>query len=338
MSEGKRTEPGVRFVPATGSVIGGVAKDKLARLTDAMADIQLAMDGLRSRPPREDDGGQWTTALGALARSGALFLRKTVLGDHGHRETRLLDDRVLDTAGFRFNRVRGIPRERRRRIGTGFDLQGAVFDATKLNDETLEPEETYRFTAGPQALELSIDWPLPGAADWTGEANEESPWLVAPDQLFETGKPELNCDEWLGQQVVVFDGRGVSLQELIRTVVNFEGAHSIDVGRLSTVEGERPSRAAANPVPHILNAVTVHGVRYAHVVVIECATYLYRKLLKEDWVESPKGEIYIATPAFGCSKEQAEATRPDWLKFGGGMMISFSGRPTVMRHEIRPVG
>ena len=44
---------------------------------------------------------------------------------------------------------------------------------------------------------------------------------------------------------------------MIRTVVNFEGAHSIDLGRLSTVEGEVASRAAKNFDPHILNAVTV---------------------------------------------------------------------------------
>ena len=66
---------------------------------------------------------------------------------------------------------------------------------------------------------------------------------------------------------------------MIRTVVNFEGAHSIDLGRLSTVEGEVASRAAKNFDPHILNAVTVFGIRYAHLIVIECALYLYEKLL-----------------------------------------------------------
>ena len=82
----------------------------------------------------------------------------------------------------------------------------------------------------------------------------------------------MNCDDWLGQQVVLFDGKGISLKEIIRTVVNYEGAHSIDVGRLATVEGEQPSKAATNPAPHILNAVTMFGITYAHLIVIgDCA-------------------------------------------------------------------
>ena len=82
--------------------------------------------------------------------------------------------------------------------------------------------------------------------------------------------------------MVLFDGKGISLKEMIRTVVNFEGEHSINVGRLATVEGEKPSRAAANPAPHMLNAITFCGIRYADLIVIECALYLYGKLLKED--------------------------------------------------------
>ena len=340
MSQGRQTEKaerGITFVPATGSVAGGIAKDKAARLTDALADVQLAMDGLRSREPEEKDGGQWTTALGALARTASVFLRKTVLGDRDRRETRLLDDSVLERTGFRLNRVRRIPRERRRWLATGLEVRGGELVATRLNEETLKPEERYRLTAGPQALEVCIEWPLPGAADWTGEATAAAPWRVEPEQLFESGEARLTCDDWLGQQVVVFDGKGISLKELIRTVVNYEGAHSIDVGRLLTPQGHKPSRAARHPSPHILNAVTLFGVRYAHLVVIECAMYLYGRLLKEDWIERPKGEFYLATPGFGCSREEAEATRPDWLKFGGGMAISFGNAAKVIRHEIRPV-
>ena len=106
--------------------------------------------------------------------------------------------------------------------------------------------------------------------------------MVSPDQLFQMNAASgLSCDDWLGQQVVLFDGKGISLKEMIRTVVNFEGSHSISVGRLSTIEGEVASRAAKNPAPHILNAVTVCGIRYAHLIVIECALYLYEKLLEE---------------------------------------------------------
>ena len=177
-----------------------------------------------------------------------------------------------------------------------------------------------------------------GAADWTGVPSEDAPWPVNAEQLFQTGNgPALNCDQWLGQQVVLFDGKGISLKDVIRTVVNFEGAHSINVGRLATIEGEAPSGAARNPAPHILNAVTMCGIRYAHLIVIECAMYLYGKLLAESTIERPRGEIYMVTPAVACSPEQAESSRPDWIKFQGSMMISFSDVPRVIRHTIKAV-
>ena len=270
----------MRFVPAKGSVIGGMQKEKTVRITDAMADLQLGIDGLRNRLADECDGNQWAQALDAFARTCSVFLRKTVLGDRNKRETRLLDDRVLGSIGLRFDRLRKIPRDRRREIEVGFGLSRAFMQATKLDDHTLEPEATYLFCAGPQEVQLSIEWPLPGAADWTGVPSEVAPWLVSPNQLFQTRTgPGLNCDEWLGQQVVLFDGKGISLKEMIRTVVNFDGAHSIDVSRLAVVQGESASKAARNPAPHILNAVTLCGIRYAHLIVIECALYLYKKLL-----------------------------------------------------------
>ena len=331
-------ERDVRFVPSKGSVIGGMPKEKTARITDAMADLQLGIDGLRSQLSGMCDGNRWAHALGPFARICSVFLRKTVLGDHDRRETRLLDDRVLGSIGLRFDRLRKIPRDRRREIDFGFGLAGGILQMTRLDDQTREPQATYRFRAGPQEAKLSIEWPLPGAADWTGVPSEEAPWLVSADQLFQTSAGSgLSCDEWLSQQVVLFDGKGISLKEMIRTVVNFEGAHSINVGRLATVEGEQASKAATNPAPHILNAVTVCGIRYAHLIVIECALYLYEKLLDESSIEQPSGDIYKVTLGVACSPEQAESSRPDWVKFQGGMMISFSDVPKVVHHKIKAV-
>ena len=340
MDDGQRKNPekrGVTLLPVKGSLIGGIPKLKTARITEAMTDLQLAMDGLRSQPPG-DDGDRWVRTLGAFARTCSVFLRKTVLGDFGRRESRLLDDHVLNSTGLTFDPLRTIPREGRRWVEVGHGLLGAELEVTKLNEETLEADETYRFWAGPQAVELSIEWPLPGAADWTGVPTEESLWPVGPDQLFETGGGRcLSCDEWLGQQVVLFDGKGISLKEMIRTVVNFEGAHSIDDARLATVAGEQPSKAAKNPGPHILNAVTLFGIRYANLIVIECAVYLYEKLLKETSIERPRGDLYKVKPGVKCRREQAESSRPDWIKFQGGMMISFYNPPKVTRHKIKAV-
>lgn len=137
---------------------------------------------------------------------------------------------------------------------------------------------------------------------------------------------------------MLFDGKGISLSEIIRTVVNFEGAHSIDVGRLAVVEGEKASGAAANPAPHILNAVTVCGIRYAHLIVIESALYVYERLLDESAVERPPGEIYKVALAVACPPERAESARPAWVRFLGSLMISFSGAPRFLRHRVRAVG
>ena len=331
-------EGGVRFVPSKGSVIGGMTKDKTARITETMADLQLGIDGLRSQLSGVCDGNRFAQTLGTFARLCSVFLRKTLLGDHDKRETRLLDDRVLESIGLRFDRLRKIPRDRRREIEVGFDLAGGLLQITRLDDQTREPQETYRFRAGPQEVKLSIEWPLPGAADWTGVPSEQAPWLVSVDQLFQTSTGSgLSCDDWLGQQVVLFDEKGISLKEMIRTVVNFEGAHSIDVGRLATFEGERTSKAAMNPAPHILNAVTVCGIRYAHLIVIECALYLYEKLLDEKSIARPSGDIYAVKFGVECSPEQAESPRPDWIRFQGGMMISLAGVPMVVRHKVKAV-
>ena len=332
-------ERGVGFVPVRGSIIGGMPKTKTARIRDGMADLQLGIDGLRSQLAPATDGGRWADGLAAFARTCSVFLRKTVLGDYGKRERRLLDDRVVDETGLRFDPLRRIARNERRTIECGFGVAGGYLKATKLDGITREPEATYGFRAGAQGVELSIEWPLPGAADWTGVPSEESPWPISPEQLFRKGAgPAMSCDDWLGQQVVLFDGKGISLREMIRTVVNFEGAHSIDVGRLAMVEGERKSRAAANPAPHILNAVSFCGVRYAHLVVIESALYLYEKLLGAGSIERPGGDIYTVTPAVACSPEQAASVRPDWVRFQGGMMVSFSPAPRMIRHRIRATG
>lgn len=199
----------VRFVPATGSTVGGVTKSKAGRVTDAMADLQLGIDGLRSQLARSDDRERWSGAMAAFARTCSVFLRETVLGDYGRRERRLLDDRMLRSTGLRFDRLGRIPRDRRRTIRTGFGLGGGFMEATKLDDATGKPEASYRLEAGRQGVELSIEWPLPGAADWTGVPTEESPWPVGPAQLFErSGTAAMDCDAWLAQQVCCSTARG----------------------------------------------------------------------------------------------------------------------------------
>ena len=183
-------EEGPRFFPAKGSVIGGLSANKPGRITEVLQDMQLAINGMAMQFGK-DGGGQgeeWTTAVAALARACSMFLRKTVLGDFGRRETRLLDDDVLDALGLRFHGLVKIPRKSRRRIRIDFgSIRGGGLRITKLNDDTLEPERTYTAPMGAQTLEIAIEWPLPGAIGWTGLPTEHEPWQVAPEMLFGLG-------------------------------------------------------------------------------------------------------------------------------------------------------
>ena len=111
----------------------------------------------------------------------------------------------------------------------------------------------------------------------------------------------LSCDEWLGQQVVVFDGTGISLQDIIRTVVTYEGTHAINVARLSEIDGHKPFKPAKEPALHILNNITLFGVRFPHVIVIESALYLYERLLDESSIQRPELEAFTGLRQDFCA-------------------------------------
>ena len=198
------------------------------------------------------------------------------------------------------------------------------------------PAPTHRFPlAPPHDLNIVIEWPLPGTADWTGPPSKREPWTLCAEQLFDTGSTRtMGCDEWLGQQVVKFDGRGISLKEIIQSVVNLEGAHAINVARLTGIEGHKP---AWKPHLHLLNNITLFGIRYGHLIVIEAALYLYKRLLDETSIQRPAGGIYMLKPGFECPGEQASSSRPDWLRFEGTMMMAFSSERRLTRHTITPV-
>jgi hypothetical protein len=151
-------------------------------------------------------------------------------------------------------------------------------------------------------------------------------------------EPEMDCDQWLGQQVVRFDDRGISLKEIIQTVVNFEAAHSVDTSRLASIGGVEAGNAARNPAPHILNAVTFCGVRFAHLIVIESAMYLYGALFENESVACPKGDLSGMKLGVGWDTDPNEADAPKWASFKGTMMVALHNAPKVIRHEIRPVG
>ena len=328
----------VKFVPTTGSLVGGRHKDKKERITEVLSDLQLAIGGFGTQATGQCERPDLPQALGALARMCSVFLRKLVLGDHGKRTTRLLDDAVMESLELRFQPLRKIPRKSRRTIETGFGVGGGFMELTKLDDPRPGAAPTYRFPVAPHDLNFVIEWPLPGTADWTGVPSDKKPWLLCAGQLFDTvSKRTLSCDEWIGQQVVVFDGTGISLKDIIRTTVTYEGAHAINAARLAEVEGRKPVKPSQEPALHILNNITLFRIRFAHVIVIESALYLYERLLDESSIRRPDGDIYMVKPGFSCPAEQAVSSRPDWLRFDGTMMMSLSSEPELIRHTIRPV-
>ncbi len=87
----------------------------------------------------------------------------------------------------------------------------------------------------------------------------------------------MTCDNWLGQQVMVFDSTSVSLKCIIQSIANFEGAHAINMAALNENNG-RKSRRKKRGVPlHLLNSVTLFGVPLPHIIVIGTALYLYER-------------------------------------------------------------
>ena len=105
--------------------------------------------------------------------------------------------------------------------------------------------------------------------------SRERVWTISPEELFELdGKKKLDCNGWLGQQLVMFDQRGITLKDVIRMVATFEGAHSINVSRLLQSTDQKTKGPFRHPERHILDNVTIFGMKYTHIVVIECALYL----------------------------------------------------------------
>ena len=71
--------------------------------------------------------------------------------------------------------------------------------------------------------------------------------------------------------------------------------------------------------------------------MIECALYLYERLLDESSNKRPDGDIYTAILGVDLSAEKAKSAQPDWIEFQGNLMISFSGRLSIVQHKIKAV-
>ena len=328
----------IQFVPTKGTQVAGRRRDKLERIAETVCDLELACEGAFSRAQRaaRDDRGRWGAAL---ARACSVFLRKMVIGDRDDPSTRLLDDRVVETLGIGFDRIRRITCERRG-IELRQSVRGGMMQLDKLNEETLRPEATVSLPVAPHDLNIVIEWPLPGAAGWTSTPTWECPWTIAPVELFDLNPGEkLDCSAWLGQQLVMFDRRGITLKDVNRMVATFEGAHSIDVSRLLQAADEKSKGPFKNPERHVLDNIVVFGMKYTHIVVIECALYLYEMLVDGGHIERLADEKWRLRPSFVTTDPTGFfSANQNWLAFAGGLIIAFGTAERSITHRIRAVG
>ena len=328
----------VRFVRTKGTQVAGRHRDKAERIAETVWDLELACEGAFSLAHRtaRSDRGRWGAAL---ARACSLFLRKMVIGDWNDSATRLLDDGVVRTFGMDFDKLRRIPAERRT-LEVGVSTQGGMVEMQKLDEATGRPEATVSLPIAPHTLSIAIEWPLPGATSWTATPTEDRPWTMAPGELFELeGKEKLDCSGWLGQQLVMFDQRGITLKDVIMTVATYEGAHSINVSRLLQAEAKQAKGPFRHPERHILDNVTVFGMKYTHLVVIECAIYLYEMLADGGHIERLGDEEWRLRPSFvTLEKDGFFSPKLDWLGFAGGLILSIGTAERSIVHRIRAVG
>ena len=149
----------IRFVTTTGSPVTVGHRDKIERIREAIVDLQVAIDGCVAQST-----DRLSDTVASLARHCSIFLRKMVLGDE--RSPRLLDGDFCQMAELGFNRIRKIPTNRRTLTLVPLDVGQGYFQATKLDEETREPESTEVIPIGPQRLSIDIEWPLPGMTHW----------------------------------------------------------------------------------------------------------------------------------------------------------------------------
>lgn len=328
----------IQFYRTKGTLVAGRDKDKVERIAETVSDLELACEGAFSlmQQTARKDGWRW---FASLARACSVFLRKMVIGDRNDPSSRLMDDSVVQRLGIAFNRLRRIPAERRT-IEVCQSFSGAMVKMEKLNDETGSPEATGLFPIAPHDLRIAIDWPLPGVAGWVLTPLKDDPWTIAPGELFDLKeKQKLDCNNWLGQQLVMFDQRGITLKEVIRMVATFEGAHSINVSRLLQAEDEKVKGPFKNPERHILDNVTVFGMKYTHIVVIECALYLYEMLTDGGHVEPLAEENWRFRPSvIPLGDADFFSERHKWLGFAGGLILEMGREKRSITHRIRAVG
>lgn len=326
-----------QFVKTKGMQVTSRHKDKPERIAETVADLELACEGALSLARRTARGDRlrWSAAL---ARACSVFLRKMVVGDRNDPATRLLDDGVVKALGVGFAKLRRIPPQRRV-LEVGRSTAGGMMALQKLDEATRKPERTVAVPIQAHRLSIAIEWPLPGTASWTETPTADRPWTIAPGELFRLeAKEEFDCSAWLGQQLVMFDQRGITLKDVIRRVATYEGAHSMNAPTPLQEESKPAKGRFRHPEQHILDDLTIFGMKYTHIVVIECALYLYEMLADGGHITRLPDEEWRLRPSFVTLDEAGFfSAQPKWLGFAGELILAFGTAERTITHRIRAV-
>ena len=347
MPEKREQRQLVESVEMTGSPLM-VGQETNARIHDAVFDLQLAFDGYSAalsifgEPSLFADDDEraifFVNKTEGLARACSVFLRKMVLGTR--YEPRLLDEAVCQTAGLTFARLHKIPTDRRLLTIVPLHILGGTMQIARAKDGKTELESSQTIHTGERRLEFLIEWPLLGMTNRVEQPTPQKPWQVRPDELFDLrARPRLSCSNWLGQQLVVFDGYGVALKDVISLVANTEGAHS-PAPELLMQEGGDDALALKSRHVRILSCIRAFGMSYPHVITIESAMYVHDEVVQNRKIAFPRyasPEREAAWPSF--TLDSPAFSPPDgqgWLGFGGGAIATnFSG---LVSYSVRAPG
>lgn len=296
-------------------------KDNKQRIADALADFQLTLDGIGSRAEGCPSPHAPPETLQSLARAGSIFLRKLVLDDH-----RLLDNKTIKSLNMKLAPLRQVPKSKRREIETKLLVTECSFQATKIADSDgnpVNPAPSFVLTGGSQGYRILVEWPLLGMV-----VDNNGIWNLSHDQLFNiNSRRTMTCYQWLGQQVVLCDQKGIALGKILRTVANLHGAHSVD--------GKEPSSDDKEPHVQIVRNLALFGLGYMDLIVIETAFYLHSLLLNQPAIEKPPGAIYNINLGFTSPPEDMSSKEPGWLTYLGGIRMLFGPNPGIEQHTIR---
>ena len=320
--ESEHNQQAFELTAMEGIRISARLNDKPQVIRDAMVDLKTVIDGCMAQTPSRD-------VFDTLARQCSIFLRKMALGDG--RNPPLLDPETCKAAGLVFHKLRAVRGKRQIQTVVQTQIASSNMRLTLTDPGTGELLGDMSLqSVDPWTFRIDTDWPLPGIVDWVGLPTRETPWSINLEGLFDL-RTSLgqDCSRWLGQLLVLFDNQTVTLGNVIRAVVNAEGAHApLEVSLMRPVDGivrDTPD-TTRNPGAYILLCVVTCGITYAHVVTIETGLYLYLVLAQSGIVDQFKDVDSI--PEFRLTAPDAEyplGLMP--IRFEGGIALPIRVRP-----------